>query len=100
MSIDIFDTLASRLTAIELELIASAKAARAKAEVLLTAIDRVKDARASIAMGGLSEAAEYLALQELNAAEDALMAIFLHPDYAATLREDLKATSALIEAGA
>jgi hypothetical protein len=46
---------------------------------LLASIEEVKEARVSAQAEGQSEAGEYLSLQALGEAEDALMALMLEP---------------------
>jgi hypothetical protein len=52
---------------------------------LLASIEEVKEARVSAQAEGQSEAGEYLSLQALGEAEDALMALTLEPAVAEML---------------
>lgn len=58
---------------------ASAAAERDRVAKLLAAIEEVKAAQLKAAADGETEAAEYLALQALNTAEEQLQALVMEP---------------------
>ncbi|MCU0902404.1 MAG: hypothetical protein MUE83_00835 [Tabrizicola sp.] len=91
MSITLVDTISTRV-------VEAAKRDRVRVDALLAAISRVDAARTRLEDRNLSEAAEYLALLELTAAEEALLALVMKPDVRAELASYLSGLNALIEA--